>query len=231
MRGNSKRDTQKIRPGIDIGRLELRNVDVFWGINFLLFLWMLQYTYYQRFIEYRGTGNLDEFFVYSLLIIIGLAVGWWYFRRFTIPNYILFLVQFGIVIHFLGGMVLFDGKRLYDTSYLGIRFDKYVHFLNAFIAALVTNFFFNILQFRIPYLRNLIIILLVLGLGAIIEIVEYIVLLTIPTNGVGGYHNNMQDLLANFAGCIVYITTYKITTSVFGRDTYLPPAASKSARH
>lgn len=210
MRKNSDRESQNITSNFELNRLFLKNADIFWLANLLLFLWMCQFAYYDRFIEYRGAGNLHEFFVYALLIIIGLGVGWWYFRRFTIPNYVLLLIQFGVLIHFLGGMVLINGERLYDAYILGVRFDKIVHFLNAFIAALITNFFFNILDFQIPYFRYLILIMFVLGLGAVIEIVEYVVLLTIPGNGVGGYHNNMQDLLANFVGCSTFVLFHNI---------------------
>ena len=42
-------------------------------------------------------------------------------------------------------------------------------------------------------------------LGAIIEMVEYGVVLTFETNGVGDYDNNMQDLLANFCGSLIYL--------------------------
>jgi hypothetical protein len=54
-------------------------------------------------------------------------------------------------------------------------------------------------------LQGLVIILIVLGVGAFIEISEYIVMKTVPGNGVGGYDNNMQDLMANLAGSTVYI--------------------------
>ena len=211
MRDHGKSDTQKIRTGVYLGRLELRNVDLFWGFNILLFLWMSYFTYFERFVEYRGAGNLYEFYVYALLIIIGLGAGWWFFRRFSIPSYILFLVQLGILVHFLGGMAILNGERLYDSYILNIRFDKYVHFLNAFIAALITNFFFDKLNFQIPYFRHLILIMFVLGLGAVIEIIEYIVLLTIPGNGVGGYHNNMQDLVSNLMGCLSFIALLSLS--------------------
>ena len=171
---------------------------------------MCQFSYYQRFLDYRGIGNILEFFVYAFLIIIALGAGWWYFRRFSIPTYILVLVQTGILLHFVGGFGFLNGDRLYDSYFMGIRFDKYVHFVNAFIAAVITNFLFNLFNVRIPYFRNFIIIMFVLGMGAVIELIEYIVLLTIPGNGVGGYHNNMQDLLSNLLGCIAFIIFQKL---------------------
>ena len=35
--------------------------------------------------------------------------------------------------------------------------------------------------------------------------VEYGVVFTVENNGVGGYDNNMQDLLANFCGSLTYL--------------------------
>jgi hypothetical protein len=51
----------------------------------------------------------------------------------------------------------------------------------------------------------LFVLLVVLGLGAVIEIVEYVVVLTVPRNGVGGYDNNMQDLIANLCGAGAFL--------------------------
>jgi hypothetical protein len=48
-------------------------------------------------------------------------------------------------------------------------------------------------------------LLVVLGLGSLIEISEYTVTLTIPNNGVGGYDDNMRDLIANGCGGIFFL--------------------------
>jgi hypothetical protein len=68
-------------------------------------------------------------------------------------------------------------------------------------------------------------VLVVLGLGAIIEIVEYIVVLTVPQNGVGGYDNNMQDLLANLAGASSFMLVTALRRWMAG-PTPLPDTAS-----
>jgi hypothetical protein len=51
------------------------------------------------------------------------------------------------------------------------------------------------------------IFLIALGLGSIIEICEYVVTLTIPQNGVGGYDDNLRDLAANATGGMVFLLT------------------------
>jgi hypothetical protein len=50
----------------------------------------------------------------------------------------------------------------------------------------------------------------VLGLGTLVEIVEYLVTLTVSVNGVGGYDNNMQDLISNLIGVSLLVVTMKI---------------------
>ena len=51
------------------------------------------------------------------------------------------------------------------------------------------------------------------------EIVEYGVVLTVPNNGVGGYDNNMQDLIANFCGSISFL----LLRPLFVRLSHPPP--------
>jgi hypothetical protein len=61
----------------------------------------------------------------------------------------------------------------------------------------------------------------VLGVGAIIEIAEYIVTLTVEHNGVGSYNNNMLDLIANLFGSLFAIAFVKFfwNENLFRLDT------------
>lgn len=186
---------------------KIRNVDVFAFLNALLFVFMCMVVYYDRFLQYRGRGNVHEFFIYALVILLVIGIAWRYLRRFTFKSWILVLVQCGILAHFAGAFVPIDGERLYDVHILGIRYDKYVHFLNAFAAAAVASHLFDVLKAHLPLIRNLVILLVVLGLGTMVEIMEYLVMLSVPDAGIGSYDNNMQDLVGNLAGgtffCIV----------------------------
>lgn len=178
----------------------LRNVDVFALANLALFLFMCIFVYYDRFLQYRGRGNVHEFFIYALALLAYLGLVWWYLRHFTFPNLLLGMVQFGILIHFAGAFVPVDGGRLYDVVLFGIRYDKYVHFTNAFVTTAVLIHLFGILNAHLPIIRQAVICLAVLGLGGIVEIVEYLVMLTVPNAQAGGYDNNMQDLIGNLIG-------------------------------
>ncbi len=114
-------------------------------------------------------------------------------------------LQIGIAMHFSGAFVQIEGGRLYDAHVLGLRYDKYVHFVNAFSATLLVGRLFQIQSIALTRVNSVLLMLVVLGLGAVIEIVEYVVVLTVPANGVGGYDNNMQDLMANFCGASAFL--------------------------
>lgn len=188
----------------------VKPVDVFTAFNLLLFLVMCFVVYYERFTEYRGPGNIHEFFLYAFLLTAGIFWGWRFFRNYSFPVYLLLLIQLGVLLHFAGGFLPINGGRLYDSILFDIRFDKIVHFVNAFIGAVLANHLLNVVGVRIPRFRGIVLILIVLGFGAIIEIAEYLVMLTIPNSGVGGYDNNMIDLIANFLGCGCFVLVRSI---------------------
>lgn len=185
--------------------MKLRHLDRFALFNIALFLIMAGTVYYDRFIQYRGAGHLLEFYFYATFVIGMILVGWKSFRHIEFHWLLLLMIEIGIVMHFAGGMVFIDERRLYDHFILGIRYDKYVHFINAFVAAAATDTVFARYGVRLHTLRPLVVLLVVLGMGAVIEIVEYLVTLTVEQNGVGGYDNNMQDLISNLIGGFTYV--------------------------
>jgi putative membrane protein len=184
----------------------LSRIDIFTLINLSLFLLVAYFAYYDRFVHYRGAANIHEFFFYAGVIITMILVVWRFSRHVWVPLHILFLIQAGILIHFAGAFVEYDGARLYDHIFLGIRFDKYVHFTNAVIATIVTLYVFKRREFPQTPLTLLVTMLVVMGLGAFVEIVEFLVVMTIPDNGVGLYVNNLSDMVANFVGTFLTVT-------------------------
>jgi len=186
-------------------RAMLRNVDLFALVNTALFAVMLAFVYYERFLRYRGRGNVHEFFIYAAAIAALIALGWRYLRRFEFPTPLLAAVQAGILLHFAGAFVPVNGGRLYDAMLGPVRYDKVVHYSNALAAAAVVSRILTLLRAELPLIRSLVVFLTVLGLGALVEILEYAVLLTIPEAGVGGYDNNMHDLIANAGGALTFL--------------------------
>ena len=122
-------------------------------------------------------------------------------RHLSCPTSLLILTELGLLAHFAGAFVPIEGRRLYDAYLGGLRFDNYVHLLNAFTAGALIDHFLQ------PGLRArpLIVAGLVLGAGAAVEMIEYLAFLTVPDNGVGGYENNMQDLVMNLAGVTLFL--------------------------
>ena len=182
----------------------MKKLDAFAALNAVLFV-ALRVPPHARFVAYRGAGHLEEFLVYSAAILAGIVALWWRFRDWEFDGALLALLQVGILMHFGGAFIHIDGARLYDAHLFGIRYDKFVHVVNAFAVAALVSRVFGIQQIAPTPLNALILIMVVLGLGAVVEIVEYVVVLTIPENGVGEYDNNMQDLIANLCGSVAFV--------------------------
>ena len=200
--------------------LKITGVDLFALINTLLFLWMCYAAYFDRFIHYRGQAYIWEFFFYAILILAVILTAWTRTRHNPVPAWLLLSVQAGILMHFAGGLAILHEKRLYDKIIFSIRYDKYVHVVNASLGAfLLYKIYFEKLALK-GWLRDLQLMMMTLGIGALVEIIEYLVTLTVTTNGVGGYDNNMQDLISNFTGVIITISAIRILSFKKGEKTY-----------
>jgi len=176
--------------------------DFFTLLNSTFFLLMCIFVYYDHFILFRGSANIHEFFIYATVIFLVILFFWYKFKHLRVSGAALILIEIGILIHFSGAFIEIEGHRLYDSRFFDIRYDKYVHFFNSMIALIITLYVFAKKGFPYTKLVLMIAVLTVLGLGAIVEIVEYLVTLTVEHNGVGNYDNNMLDLTANFFGAV-----------------------------
>lgn len=178
----------------------MKAIDIFGLLNLGLFGALCVLRYHDRFVRYRGALHIEEFYFYAVMLLLGIAILWRWFRHFDLRWPIMLALQWGITMHFLGAFVQWDGARLYDAHLAGLRYDKYVHATNAFAVALLVSRLLSVAALRSAWIHALAVVLVVLGLGAVVEIVEYLVVLTVPEHGVGGYDNNMQDLIANALG-------------------------------
>jgi uncharacterized membrane protein YjdF len=186
----------------------MRKIDVFALVNTCLFMVLCVFRYYARFIQYRGSEHMEEFFIYGIVIICAIGVLWLTFRNYPFDGRVLVLLQIGIAMHFAGAFVRVDAGRLYEAVVLGIPYDKYVHFINSFGVTLLVARLFQIQRIVLSPINAVFMVMVVLGMGAVVEIVEYMVVLTIPHNGVGDYDNNMQDLIANLCGSATCMLLY-----------------------
>lgn len=194
------------------------NVDLFTLLNSLLFFMMAKFVYYDRFVMYRGVANIHEFFFYAVVIYTVILFFWIKLRHIEIPLYILILFEMMILLHFSAAFLEIDGHRLYDLRIFNIRFDKFVHFFNAFMGTLITFYFFQKNKYRMTSFMTMVTVLSLLGIGAIIEIAEFIVTLTVKNNGVGAYNNNMLDLVANLFGSLFAVLLFKLGLKEYIKD-------------
>jgi hypothetical protein len=177
-------------------------VDMFLILNLLLFLALWWALYPAAGAAGRAPFDRQEFLIYGAVILLVILIGRIRLGKIGCPLPLLLMVQAGIIAHFAGGLVAVGGTRLYDARFLGLGFDNYIHVYNAFVGAALIG---HVLRGRIPEAaRPAILIGLTLGAGAVVEIVEFLVVQAIPTAGVGDYANNMRDLIANAIGASVY---------------------------
>jgi len=179
-----------------------------------------------------------EFIIYTLVIVVFLvliAIGQ---RRVQFPPTVLWGLTLWGFLHMAGGHVPVGAGRLYDLVLVPLatrgdatilRYDHVVHALGFGVATLVC---FHLLG---PWLReraggrvvlSALVLLMGMGLGALNEVVELIVVLTAAESGVGGYFNTAFDLLFNFMGALAAV----IYLNAAGRMPVGGPAATPEGR-
>ena len=87
--------------------------------------------------------------------------------------------------------------------------------VHAFLYGVVALMFLHLLNsyFRIQHSRALVFVIAVmaaLGVSAVNEMVEFVAVLTVPGNGVGGYYNTLLDIIFNFSGAVVALLFYTV---------------------
>lgn len=204
-----------------LGRLT--PVDFFAAGNVALFVLLAATVYWERFVAFRGSANLPEFLAYATFLLSAIGGAWFAGRKLPVRWPSLAAFEAGLLLHFAGGLLHPGGWRLYDHEIgltvfdVALRFDKIVHLANAIAGCVITLELLRVLGIRAGRATMLLVGLVVLGCGAVVEIVEYVVVKTIPHNGVGDYDNNMTDLAANLLGCIVYATARAIVLILLRR--------------
>ena len=199
-------------------QFKITNVDLFTLINTLFFLWLYYPAYFDQFIHYRGREYLWEFFVYAVSILIVILIAWKVTRRIPVPAWLLILVQIGIIMHLAGKLAIWHESHLYDKIIFGVRYDKYVHVVNAFMGVLLLyKLYFEKLNLK-WWINDLQLMMMMLGIGTVVEIFEYLVALTVTINGVGDYNNIIQDMISNFTGAAISISVIRIINIKKGKQ-------------
>jgi len=154
-----------------------------------------------------------EFIIYigvliAAILLIGLTD-----RKVQYSNDTLIALTVWAAMHLAGGGVVINGSVLYELmilplsdSYPILRYDQVVH-IWGFAASTLAMFCLlrklTINPLAHPVMFLVILIMAGLGIGAVNEIVEFIVAQTIPSSGVGGYINTSLDLCADLIGAII----------------------------
>jgi putative membrane protein len=116
-------------------------------------------------------------------------------------------------LHLAGGAIPVGDGRLYDVilvrlsqTYPVFRYDQLVHAWGFGVATLVMYCLLR-LALREPLESSValpvVLVMAGLGVGALNEIVEFVVSALVPESGVGGYVNTSLDLCADLVGAIL----------------------------
>lgn len=153
-----------------------------------------------------------EFIFYSSILFFVLYLGIIIHKRVQLPEFIIIGFSLFGLLHLLGGNLVLNGTRLYETTffYNTIRYDNIVHFIGSGLATLA----FNVLLYDFFQTEKkvhhttyyLVLIFMTLGVGTLNEIIEFFAVIFFHAQEeVGDYINNSVDLIYNFIGALAMI--------------------------
>jgi len=168
-----------------------------------------------------------EFLIYIGVIVFFLVVLILTNRRVRYPVDLLWGLTLWSLMHMLGGCVPVKGGRLYELILIPIseeygvfRYDQFVHIIGFGVATLVM---YHLLR---PLLRpgvrkwwslSIFIVMAGLGVGALNEVIEFLITVVCPETGVGGYLNTSLDLVSDLIGALLALGFIRARELVFSR--------------
>ena len=103
-----------------------------------------------------------------------------------------------------GGVLLIDGSPLYELQLIGeLKYDKVFHATASGVGGWAAYEAMTRWAGRQTGSVLFAAVMIAIGAGALVEVVEYVGTLIRESTNVGDYANNMQDLIANTIGAIV----------------------------
>ncbi len=174
---------------------------------------------------YIGQLNV-EFIGYVGVIVFIFTLLYATLDKTRIPTYILAGLSLWGLMHMMGGSIqTADGVlyawRIYPVydgggEFFILKFDQVVH---GYLYAVVGLLFLHLLR---EYFGNqhsqilvgFIAVMAALGVSGVNELIEFIAVLTVPDNGVGGYFNLMLDMVFNFAGAMLAVLGFYLVNFV-----------------
>ncbi|HSJ34794.1 MAG TPA: hypothetical protein VLB85_07025 [Acidimicrobiia bacterium] len=141
-------------------------------------------------------------------------------RAVTFADPVLWGLALVAIGNMAGGVILVDDGTLYLADVLGpVRYDKIFH---AFATGVGTIAAWAALKrwgelYRLTPGLGFTVVLMGCGVGALVEVVEYVGTLVVANSSVGDYGNNMLDLVANLTGAVVGVGLIRLGTPRFRR--------------
>lgn len=162
-----------------------------------------------------------EFVIYVGVILLVFAFLYLTREITQLPLWLLWLVSIWGLMHILGGAVpTHDGVLFayriypfidYGGDFYVLKYDQVVH---AYLYGVVALAFQHLL--RVPMhavgprgLLPLVALLAAMGVGALNEIMEFLISLNMQ-NGVGGYENTLLDLIFNLVGAVIALSVSRV---------------------
>ena len=153
-----------------------------------------------------------EFLIYAVTVIVLAVLIYRSDRYFQFESVGLWLFNAWLAMHLLGGLGSYQGVRVYDLMlielvgppYQVLKYDQFVHFFCYIAMASLMWTVVNRIADRNAS-RVVIFVLTVLAassLGALNEVIEFLAVVWLGADGVGGYTNTAIDLVANLLGAL-----------------------------
>ncbi len=161
-----------------------------------------------------------EFIGYVGVIVLIFALLYSTLDKTRMPTYILASLSLWGLMHMMGGSYQTEDGVLYawriypffdgGGEFYILKFDQFVH---GYLYAVVALLFLHLLRHYFgnqhsQMLVGFIALCAALGVSTLNEIIEFIAVLTVPDNGVGGYFNLALDMVFNFGGALLGILGY-----------------------
>ena len=170
------------------------------------------------FIAYILTKNY-EFIGYVALMAFLIILVYKLNKKYDFPSWILLGLSLWGIMHMAGGMIKFGKDVLYAYVLVPIyshpeiieltifKYDQFAHF---YFYLFATLFLYYLIK---PYLVKeyswgviaLFLIFAGMGVGALNELVEFLMVLMLENTGVGGYYNTLLDIVFNTLGAVLAV--------------------------
>lgn len=167
-----------------------------------------------------------EFIGYIGVIIFIFALLYATLDKTRIPAWLLGGLSLWGLLHMMGGSIPIADGVLYNWEmypffdgggelYI-LKFDQFVHlYLYAVVALLFLHLLRNYFSNKhSQILIGFIAVMAAMGVGALNEIIEFIAVLSVPDNNVGGYYNTALDIVFNFAGALFAVLAFYLLRKI-----------------